>query len=263
MSDELEAIKADQCQWAERRGIALDRNGYAIEHFHNLYNRCLRPEAKAEYQQGDGAEPDRKMWALHSSSALVYNFFDHWRTNDVAALTQSLGLPVGLYKLELEHKLCKPPGIPGKKPNVDVFFSGDHLLPVAIESKFTEPYQRRTKMDLKEAYAKVPGLWEKYPKCGELAVALTKNQGGFQYLDAPQLLKHIVGLKTCFDDGAFELIYLWYKVPGALAGTLESEIARFQERVGNEVRFRELTYQAEFAQLTRWRDRHGDWFEYM
>jgi len=264
MNEELEAVKKQQCLWARGKGIDFDKRGYVKEHFDNLYNRHLMSQAQNEYQQADGAELDHKMWALHSSSALVYNFFDYWRRTEVAALAQSLRLLAGPYTVALEHKLNKPPGVPGKKPNVDVFFFGGHLIsPAAVEAKFTEPYQRRTKMELKSAYVMAPCLWDNYPKCGILAAALTKNEGGFLYLDAPQLLKHIVGLRTAFDKGAFELIYLWYKVPGDIAARLESEINKFHEWVDDEVRFRALTYQELFAGLMDRRDSHVDWFEYM
>src|SRR2546428_112705 len=57
----------------------------------NLF-RDLHPATLHEYQEGDGAELDDKIRALHSSAALVCNVFDYWR-DTTAHLAPCLGLP--------------------------------------------------------------------------------------------------------------------------------------------------------------------------
>ncbi len=103
-------------------------------------------------------------------------------------------------------------GIP---PHLDVEFSGNKLKPLAIESKFTEPYHRHTKRTIKDKYLNVPGLWARLPRCGKLVKHIREEEQArtsFTYLDVPQLLKHILGLAYAFGPTGFELLYLWYEV---------------------------------------------------
>jgi hypothetical protein len=59
------------------------------------------------------------------------------------------------------------------------------------------------------------------------------------------LLKHVLGLQLEFKAGGFELLYLWYDVPGsAAADEHRKEVERFSQAISPEVRFRSMTYQA-------------------
>jgi hypothetical protein len=61
------------------------------------------------------------------------------------------------------------------------------------------------------------------------------------------LLKHVLGLQLEFKAGGFELLYLWYDVPGsAAANEHRSEVGRFSQAISPEVRFRSMTYQEMF-----------------
>lgn len=75
-------------------------------------------------------------------------------------------------------------------------------------------------------------------------------QTNFQYLDAAQLLKHVLGLHRRFAASGFELLYLWYDVPGSTAADEHrAEVERFSQAISAEVRFRSMTYQALFERL--------------
>jgi hypothetical protein len=70
----------------------------------------------------------------------------------------------------------------------------------------------------------------------------------FSYLDAPQLLKHALGLATQLGL-RFDLLYVYFDWPGSESTKHQAEIARFSERVGSELRFRSFTYQDLFRRL--------------
>jgi len=244
--------------------ISMDAAGYVENLLDNLYGRTLSANAEKEFAQGDGGELGGKMRALHSSSALVYNFFDFWRQTDPSAIVDAMGFESGAYSMSFERKLEKPPGISGNRANIDVFLQ-DQITgrSIAIEAKFTEPCHRHTKLELKPAYVRVPGLWDGCPGCAQLASDLVVNQSGFSYLDASQLLKHIVGLKTFLRGAPFVLVFLWYRFPGIEVDTVESEVSEFKRRIGNEVDFKSLTYQELFQNLSGEGLKHRDWLEYM
>ncbi len=46
MNEELEAVKKQQCLWARGKKIDFDKKGYVKDHFNNLYNRYLTPQAQ-------------------------------------------------------------------------------------------------------------------------------------------------------------------------------------------------------------------------
>jgi hypothetical protein len=118
----------------------------------------------------------------------------------------------------------------------------------AIESKFTEPYCSGDHTGFSASYFRDKTLWDGLEKCRELAENFTR--ANFRHLDAAQLLKHALGLHRKFTAGGFELLYLWYEVPGrSAAESLREEIERFSQAVSAEVRFRSLTYQELFGRL--------------
>ena len=71
----------------------------------------------------------------------------------------------------------------------------------------------------------------------------------FTYLDAPQLLKHILGLTTKFGPTGFQIVYLWYELPSSEAEKHRQEIKEFKEQVEDDVCFRDMTYQELFNTL--------------
>ncbi len=95
-------------------------------------------------------------------------------------------------------------------------------------------------------------LWAQLPGCERLVRHIHSEEMGrtsFAYLDAPQLLKHILGLTTKFGPRGFELVYLWYELPSSEADKHRQEIKEFKRQVRNDVYFRDMTYQELFSIL--------------
>jgi hypothetical protein len=190
------------------------------------------------------------MRALHSSSALVVNVFQYWREiSRVGVIGKALGIGDKLDAMRFEQTY--PTRLGGVPPHLDVELSNANLR-VAIESKFTETYHRHTRRVLKEAYVHTPGLWEGLPRCESLAKLIYSEMGrktSFSYLDAPQLLKHILGLKSYQEENPFHLVYLWYEIPSKEAEIHRAEVKEFIKYLEDEVSFSEMTYQELFGIL--------------
>ncbi len=106
-------------------------------------------------------------------------------------------------------------GVRGGVPNIDIVFyckdDNDIEKVIAIESKFREPYEKKTKWD---TYLKKEALWKGILETQKLAKKLRDIEiGEFKYLEPSQLIKHILGLKREFARENFHLVYLWYNVP--------------------------------------------------
>jgi hypothetical protein len=86
------------------------------------------------------------------------------------------------------------------------------------------------------------------PHCQVLAEDIRRKREHFSYLDAPQLLKHALGLATQLGL-RFDLLYLYFDWPGSESVKHQAEVARFSERVGTDLRFKSLTYQDLFLRL--------------
>jgi len=253
--DTLQLISKQQKCWAEEHVIKFDNDGYTLNLSDNLY-RPLIPEAEVEFGSGRGDELGNstkrgKMQALHSSSALVINVFQYWREIDrVDVIAKALDIKKKLTTMKFERTY--PTRLRGIPPHLDVELSNGTFR-VAIESKFTEIYHRYTKRELKDAYVQTPGLWVGLPKCESLAKLIHSENGrktSFSYLDAPQLLKHILGLKSQPDAKPFKLIYLWYEYPSKEAEKHRLEIEKFTNWLGDEVSFSDMTYQELFKALS-------------
>lgn len=260
-----EKIKEQEKAWASKRGIRLStyKDGYVSKLGDNLYE-LLKPDAVSEFKSGKGKELEGKMLALHSSSALVVNFFHYWHYHDMSIIAKALGLDSKYDNLKFERKYPKPTGIRGIKPHVDVELSGIDVKPIAIEAKFTEQYQRsRLKSMMKNVYIKTEGIWGNLKGCCTLARNIIEGKQVFEYLDAPQLLKHVLGLKTAYGENGFRLLYLWYKTDGIETAEHEKELRRFKEAIGNEVDFQATTYQGLFQKVKSIAVGHQDYIGYM
>ena len=253
-----EKIKKQQQSWAVKRGIAFDAKGYVYRLEDNLFEP-LEEDARAEFASGKGGELKGKMFALHSSSAFVCNFFHYWRYCNVPAVATSCGLSPNYYELRFEKAYPKPQGVGGESPHVDIEFTSRTLAPVAIEAKFTEQYYRKRK-SLKNKYIEIVGIWGNYAGCKSLANLILEEKEVFEYLDAPQLLKHILGLKTEYGEQGFELLYLWYKVDSDEASQHEREIKRFASFIDSDLSFYTRTYQEVFQALNSY---GGEYLRYM
>lgn len=251
----LSHLKVSQASWAARGQLAIDRRGYAATIQENLFLRSLHPDTAREFAEADGEEltdsPRRpaKMRSLLSSSALAVNFFDPWRDTSKDGLAAALELsPIAT--LRFEYKCPKFPVKP-RSPNLDVWLTLTDGRSVAIESKFTEPYNR-TDTAISERYFDGPtGLWD--------AVGLSRAQklanelrSPWVHVDVPQIIKHLLGIAAAHPAGQNTLLYLWFD-----AGTEESlehatELQRLAlELSGDPVTFRPVSYQQVFERWQR------------
>jgi hypothetical protein len=254
MSTAVSEVKDVQRTWAKKHGLTVDKNGYTSTYIANLLFP-LNPQTKTEFEHGDGNEIENdgdkpaKMCALHSSSALAVNVFDYWRNKDSTLLASALGIKGPLTIEGFEKKFNT--GLPGHSPNLDIVLqSADGK--VAIESKFTEPYYKAKSKALPFKNKYFPNdrkLWLELglPKCEQLSMDIQTGQKTFNMLDAPQLLKHILGLQKSVDKP--RLLYLWYKVPGNESKIHQEEVTLFTNSIDSHIGFRSLTYQELFSGL--------------
>lgn len=144
----------------------------------------------------------------------------------------------------------KPETEPGKGARRLNITSGTPGL-IAIESKFSEPYNGRPQ-GLREAYVEDETLWSEIPHLYQLATELSPYNKDFRYLDAAQLLKHILGLKRSHGKQGFRLLYLWYDVLGEDGFSHLQEINRFAEiAAADGIRFCHVTVQQLIATIER------------
>ena len=255
-----------QHAWANSVGKSLVESDYVASVTENLW-KPLSPEAMAAFQAGKGSElrdserGPAKMRALRSSSALCVNVFDHWIGRDCRPLMMALGLGQAVEPLRFEAQyptklsLNNPINSP---PHLDVAIQLRSGITAGIESKFTEWLDRRQpeikKPQEKKSFPKYLAsgqlLWadQGLPHCQALVESIDAGTQHFSHLNAPQLLKHALGLGTqC--GGQFSLFYLYYDWPCVQAVIHRQEIARFDATVGTEVRFTALTYQELFKRI--------------
>jgi hypothetical protein len=254
-AETLELIKKRQLYWAASRGIGVAPNGRVKSLEDNLFGP-LHPESRKEISEGDGGEmgtPENvgKLYSLWSSAALPCNVFDYWRERSLAPLLSALSVQDSTYEQpRFEQKFRT--GVRNAQANLDVLFraSGSGCLPIAVESKFTEPYQSGERECLRPSYFQKVETWDTLPACRATAESLSIPKR-FEYLDAGQLLKHILGLTRTFGQSRFVLLYLWFEVEGSEASDKHrGEVVEFSHLVAPEVLFRFETYQRFFSRLT-------------
>jgi hypothetical protein len=256
MIDARSQILRQQQDWAANRKIAVDSSGYTEALDANLF-RPLHRDTLSDFQRGSGDELGRngrrgKMLALHSSSALAVNVFDYWRGRSLAWVAGAFSLTSEPSLLRFEAQF--PTGLPENPPNLDLAFVLADRQTVAVESKFTEPYGRANHAaPFKLKYFPTGnGVWydRALPRCQRLAGRLHRGELQFQYLNAAQLLKHVLGLAQS-SVGQFTLFYVWYAVPSDEARQHGEEIKAFAAEIGSELDFRALTYQELFSSALR------------
>jgi hypothetical protein len=256
-------IVRKQLAWAERHGIEVYK-GYTRRLTDNLFIP-LSSRSEEDFCSGRGDELQTgKMQALHSSSALVVNVFEYWRSRKVDYIAQVCGASQGATSLHYERTY--PTGLGGIPPHLDIEFFGNLTRPLVIESKFTELYHRRTKRYIKEKYLD-SSLWERLPGCESLVWQIRKEEDSrtsFSFLDVPQLLKHILGLTKKFGIRGFELLYLWYDYqPSSEAEKHRLEIRGFESTISREVIFRHMTYQDLFKEVKDGRVASPNYIDYL
>ena len=252
MSTPAKIVREQQRAWATNYVIAIDFAGYTIELNDNLFVP-LSNATRTDFLKADGTElkSDRKrskMHALHSSSALASNVFEYWRNREKSILASSLNLYANIKDNSFEWKF--PTGLPGNPPNLDVILTLTDGSITAIESKFLEPYGRHKQGFKTKYFESSPGLWAAfgYPHCQNLASQLQSGDFVFQWLHAEQLLKHILGLAR--SGKVWELLYLWYEVPGRSSRDHAAEGEEFASVVTVDgISFRSISYQTLFTTM--------------
>ncbi len=264
-----DSIAARQVEWATRKRIALD-GAYTVNLGDNIFGGELHPMTGREYEREEGHEmagDKAHMRALHSSSALAVNVFDYWRRrNRVQDIASCCGAGSDVFRMEFE-KTYPIDSVGWTPPHLDVEFDG--RSPLAIESKFTETYRRKTKRANADThldrYLAQHDLWSGIPRVQTLAKTVVQRSGTtteFQYLDVPQLIKHILGL-NCSYHGRCSLLYLWYRVDSPEADRHEQELERFSSMIGSNIRFRAMTHQDLFDRIKRLPDADPVYVQYM
>ena len=274
----VEYITERQHSWALRHGVPLDEDGYVVSLNNNLF-LPLTPEAIREFQAGAGQELEGSMRAPHSSSALVVNVFNYWRLYDQLGPILSVIAP-GLKDYEVQdvrYEVQCPIHWPAPRtpPHLDVVIRyRDKAEPgttkaVAVESKFQELYgQGQGSFAASYLAPANSAIWDGLEPLKELAARLIPENLIFQQLKASQLIKHCLGLSSQFGGaGNFELVYLWYPVPGREAVQHEEEIAKFRQVADScrpRVKFRAIAYQDLIHSLARDHgDDHGAYVDYL
>lgn len=103
--------------------------------------RPLSPAALQCFEAGSGneladvGERPAKMRALHSSSALVVNFFDRW-IDQPGVVLEALDAPTGGVSMRFESQF--PTGLHGTPPNLDAAIKWADGTWLGTQSKFTE-----------------------------------------------------------------------------------------------------------------------------
>ena len=258
-----------QRRWADAHGVTYDARGCVRVLADNL-RAPLDDSARAELQRGSeltpGVTQPARAFSWCSSAALGVNEFAYWRGRDQTPLLAALGVggPGGT-RLELEAPL--PTGLAGDPPTVDVALHRPDCRWVAIESKFAEwlsPRPRSQRVFKDKYFAQGLRVWDAagLPRCQALAEDLQQNRERLKHLNAPQLLKHVLGLAV---NGlrTSALVYLYYDRPGKEATTHRAELDRVIARLRPEIDVRATTYQAVFAVLRATPGLDRDYVDYL
>lgn len=269
MTESLWHIEQTQAAWSRGRPVDPARSGYTADLGVNLFLGKLRTATEREFREADGAELEdtarrpAKMRALVSSSALAVNFFDAWRDSPPGDLGKALGLGALPESLSFEYKPLRYPVGP-RSPNFDLLLSLEGGHHVAIESKFAEPFRAPGEDALLSPKYFPDGvdLWVRAGLPGAQQVA-GRLAARWHYLDAAQLLKHMLGL-ACESDAPATLLYLWYDTGLDDARAHRGEVAMFAELVhGDRVAFRSCSYQEVFGALRAGTEPVAGWREYV
>jgi len=179
-----------------------------------------------------------KFFAAHSSAALAANCFGPF-------LGANASVPIagqtytGATELE---KQCAT-GLGGTPPTLDFVVEGDQTV-LGVESKCTEVLSER-EATFSDRYESVIDTahksWSKEYK------RLRDNPHRYRHLDAAQLVKHYLGLRTAYPKRRITLLYLYWRPTNADAfapyAIHEAEVEEFARRVADpRLRFLAMTY---------------------
>lgn len=263
-------LMRQQRQWAESIGLTPSSNGYLGTIEENLL-QPLNEATKIAFDNGSGLELQdtpsypAKMKALHSSSALAVNFFDHWIGKDTSALTTALELNSKIVTIKFEEQF--PTGLPGNPPNLDIVLELANGHIIGIESKFSEWLSKKLGINLPfkpKYFPEGQELWTNkfLPKAQHLAEAISRGKEIFYYLDAPQLLKHALGMATKLDQ-EFSLFYIYFDWTSDESETHHQEINRFAALIDDSLKFQAMSYQQLFALLEKMNGTDKSYINYL
>lgn len=259
-------IKRQQLEWAKGLELITDADGYCQSPEANLpwlTEKTRRSFAAADGHEFGGEGRRAKIAALHSSSALAVNFFDYWSTSNREPLRSALDLTNEIEAVEFEQKF--ETGVGSRSPNLDVVLClrGNGLL--AIESKFAESFRSSSKGTVQEKYfADGTAKWTSRGLVGaQKAASELKGGGGYNYVDAAQLLKHMLGLAGSNKD--WNLLLLWYAPTAQVESQMAEEARQFGLMLGTDAcRFTEMSYQKLWRSLEPLlSEEHRGYREYM
>lgn len=222
-----------------------------------------RERIKARYACAPGNELREKFLSPQSSAALAANAFGIFLESPELLM----GLPIEhVVGVDLEVPL-RFPWSGGRHPCLDVLLVGADTL-AGVESKRYEPFRPHRAVAMSSAYRRQ--VWGSEMR-GYEAVRdrLYSSPRAYRYLDAGQLIKHALGLRTAVNrrgPGRYPgkrpvLIYLYAEpsewplpaqrsIPPEVHKRHAEEIQTFASTVAkDEVDFCALTYQ---QLLTRW-----------
>jgi hypothetical protein len=265
-----------QFEWARRRGVQLGppasnprskKFGYVKTLEENLFEP-ISARVKQQFIAGAGGElepPDGEsgnMYAVYSSSALCVNLFHPWSAVDplrplnsstsVGLLLEACGLPsIPVASVDFEvPQIVNPEFHTPPHLDVQISFNEGEWKCAGIEAKFCEPYAARKRFGLNPCYLREKTLWRDWSNVFAFAEKLSQSDHTHLYLNAPQLLIHLLGLKRHAED-KFALLYLWFDVPGTEeADNHRQEVASFGEILKRDgITFASRTYQEVFQFL--------------
>ncbi len=279
-----EHILSKQINWARNRGLSLvgskgarGRPTYTKALTDNLFAPLL-PSVEQQIRDGDGGElhsqpgNPSKMHAVHSSSVLGVNVFQHWLAiGDVPAVAAACGLCTRSNRhaknILFEFK-CQISERFQFSPNIDIVIENDETTRFkvfAIESKFSEAYSARAHSGLDPKYLKLNSVWNDIPHIHTLARTISPADATFTHLHAAQLVKHVLGLKTKYGKGGFRLLYLWYDALGHAGAIHRDEVEQFMRVAKKDgVYFHSMTYQELIVRLAKEHSsQHEDYISYV
>jgi hypothetical protein len=182
--------------------VGYDCRGYASRWQDNLMAGLPLAEIARDLDSGAGRELDSKLCAAHSSAALAVNAFGPWRIGPGAL---SLAGITGFRSMRFEAT-C-PTGLGGTPPHLDLLAEEDAV--VAVESKCTE-WMEPKGARFSPSYDRLSGSHGHSPWY-KLIQELRADPGHYGFLDAAQLVKHALGLLTCYGAQELRLLYLYWE----------------------------------------------------
>ncbi|MBO4873859.1 MAG: hypothetical protein J5542_00920 [Bacteroidales bacterium] len=276
-------IKKHQQDWAKNK---IGTKGlYCVNVYDNIFSNKLLEKVEARFKKANGNElidsDKAKMRALHSSSAFCVNVFQYLLEK------QMLDIVSDVFGVRMNNPLngdfeYKFP-IKGTKTgnrfpaNLDFVIEGANEL-IAIESKFTEPYGKVSGDSrlLKQSYLDPNSNYEfiikRFSKLKEWIDTWETEKYDenkiarvcpytYKYLDAAQLIKHLLGLSS--QNKKYKLCYLYYCVASDEMKKHSEELEDFQKHLDDCINFKAMSYQEFFSKLKLKMQEHGKYLDYM